>query len=85
MLLIRAFYLSLLTFLANKEDVPAQEASTQDNVISDIKIAYISFGVAFVLLLLSFMVAFWIYKKSVRHRMERSALLVAYYVGLEAS
>ncbi|XP_078355560.1 uncharacterized protein LOC144640230 [Oculina patagonica] len=57
---------------ANKEDAPTQDAPTQENVISNMKIAYISFGAAFILLLLCFVVAFWSYKKSNRKRMERS-------------
>ncbi|KAL9985710.1 hypothetical protein ACROYT_G008146 [Oculina patagonica] len=58
---------------ANKDE-PTQDAPAQENVISNIEIAYISFGAAFILLLLCFIVAFWSYKKSNRKRMERSLL-----------
>ncbi|KAJ7393784.1 chromatin-modulating protein mrc1 [Desmophyllum pertusum] len=60
-----------------KGEIPTQENTvsntpTQENAVSDIKIAYISFGVAFLLLLLCFVVVFWCYRKTHRKRIERS-------------
>ncbi|KAJ7393788.1 hypothetical protein OS493_003448, partial [Desmophyllum pertusum] len=52
----------------NKGEIP-----TKENAVSNIKIAYISFGVAFLLLLLCFVVVFWCYRKAHRKRIERSA------------
>ncbi|KAJ7377483.1 Tyrosine-protein kinase abl1 [Desmophyllum pertusum] len=49
------------------------EIPTEENAVSNIKIAYILFGAAFLLLLLCFVVVFWCYKKAHRKRIERSA------------
>ena len=74
---LKFFFLVFFTFLANIDDVPAQETPTKENGISSTKIAYVSFGIAFILLLLCFTVTFTRYKKAVRKRMERSAFIVA--------
>ena len=63
-------------FSANKDDVPIQEVPSKGNVISNLMIAYISFGVAFILLVLFFLAIFLSYKKSSRKRMERLSVFV---------
>ena len=80
------FLIDLIFLLsANEADAPTQEDPTQENAISNIKIAYISFAVAFVLLLLCFVVAFCSYKKSTRKRIERLHIIVANSVSHEIS
>ena len=76
-MLIYVFILIRLhIFSANKDDVPIQEVPSKGNVISNLMIAYISFGVAFILLVLFFLAIFLSYKKSSRKRMERLSVFV---------
>ena len=79
-------FLSLF-FLVNRGEIPTQENAvpnilTHENAVSNINIAYISFGVAFLLLLLCFVVGFWCYRKSHRKRIERLYFISCCYVCL---
>ena len=62
-----------IIFSEDKELVPKDQHGT-----SSVTVAYISFGVVFILLVVCFVVAFWCYRKYSRKRLERLPLIAAF-------